>query len=142
MMHPADRVELCDRIEHGEFIWRGALASLCCALDQLDAPPAPEPDLVEQIAARVASLLGPTSNAPAPTEKTAPVLQLVPATRGGAILTLAEVAKLLSVSKPTVISEVEKHGLPATRVGKQWRFRRADVDRWIEQRRTNGRSSA
>jgi excisionase family DNA binding protein len=52
-------------------------------------------------------------------------------------LTLDDVAKLLRVSKPTVKRCVEKQGLPALRLGERvWRFKRADVDAWIE--RTKG----
>ena len=52
-------------------------------------------------------------------------------------LTLADVAKLLRVSKPTVRRAVEKQGLPALRLGERvWRFSRVDVLAWIQ--RTKG----
>lgn len=48
-------------------------------------------------------------------------------------LTLADVAKLLRVSKPTVSKAVREQGLPALRLGERvLRFSRADVDQWIE----------
>lgn len=47
-------------------------------------------------------------------------------------LTLADVAKPLRVSKPTVKRAVEKQGLPALRLGERvWRFSRVDVEAWI-----------
>ena len=50
-------------------------------------------------------------------------------------LTLADVAKLLRVSKPTVKRAVEKQGLPALRLGERvWRFSRVDVEAWIAER--------
>jgi excisionase family DNA binding protein len=52
-------------------------------------------------------------------------------------LTIADVARLLRVSKPTVKRAVEKQGLPALRLGERvWRFARVDVEAWIE--RTKG----
>ena len=50
------------------------------------------------------------------------------------ILTVAEVAKLLKVAQKTVYSMSQREELPAFKVGGQWRFRRADLDRWISQR--------
>lgn len=47
-------------------------------------------------------------------------------------LTLADVAKLLRVSKPTVSKAVRDRGLPALRLGERTlRFSRADVDAWV-----------
>ena len=48
------------------------------------------------------------------------------------ILTLPEVAQLLKVAEKTVYSMAQKGLLPAFKVGGQWRFKRADLDQWIE----------
>jgi len=48
------------------------------------------------------------------------------------ILTLPEVAQLLKVAEKTVYSMAQKGQLPAFKVGGQWRFKRADLDKWIE----------
>ena len=51
-------------------------------------------------------------------------------------LTLDDVARMLRVSKPTVKRAVAKQGLPALRLGDRvWRFKRVDVEAWIEQRK-------
>lgn len=51
-------------------------------------------------------------------------------------LTMEEVATMLRVSKPTVRRAVLKQGLPALRLGERvWRFKRADVEAWIEQQK-------
>lgn len=51
-------------------------------------------------------------------------------------LTIADVAKLLRVSKPTVRRAVQKQGLPALRLGDRvWRFKRADVEEWIDKKK-------
>jgi excisionase family DNA binding protein len=51
------------------------------------------------------------------------------------ILTLPEVAQLLKVADKTVYSMAQKGQLPAFKVGGQWRFKRVDLDQWIEQRK-------
>lgn len=47
------------------------------------------------------------------------------------ILTLKEVAQLLKVAEKTVYTMAQKKELPAFKVRGQWRFRREDIDRWI-----------
>lgn len=54
------------------------------------------------------------------------------------ILTLPEVAQLLKVAEKTVYTMAQKGGLPAFKVGGQWRFRRADLDNWIDARTHRG----
>ena len=48
------------------------------------------------------------------------------------ILTLPEVAKLLKVTQKTVYTLSQKGQLPGFKVGGQWRYRRVDLDAWIE----------
>ena len=56
------------------------------------------------------------------------------------ILTLPEVAQLLKVAEKTVYTMAQKGELPAFKVGGQWRFRRTDLDAWIDAktRRSDG----
>jgi excisionase family DNA binding protein len=49
------------------------------------------------------------------------------------ILTLKEVSQLLKVADKTVYTMAQKNELPAFKVRGQWRFRREDIDRWIDQ---------
>lgn len=49
------------------------------------------------------------------------------------ILTLKEVAQLLKVAEKTVYTMAQNKELPAFKVRGQWRFRREDIDRWIDQ---------
>lgn len=51
-----------------------------------------------------------------------------------AILTLREVADLLKIGEKTAYTMAQRRDLPSFKVGGQWRFRRADIDKWIEQR--------
>ncbi len=48
-------------------------------------------------------------------------------------MTVKELAALLRVSPQTVYKMVEQGRLPALRIGTQWRFDRARVERWIQQ---------
>ena len=51
------------------------------------------------------------------------------------ILTLPEVARLLKIADKTVYTMAQKGELPAFKVRGQWRFKREDIDSWIEQRK-------
>ena len=48
------------------------------------------------------------------------------------ILTLPEVAVLLKVAKKTVYTMAQRGQLPAFKVRGQWRFKRSDLEQWIE----------
>jgi excisionase family DNA binding protein len=48
------------------------------------------------------------------------------------ILTLPEVAGLLKVAEKTVYTMAQRAEIPAFKVRGQWRFKRVDLDRWIE----------
>lgn len=48
------------------------------------------------------------------------------------ILTIPEVASLLKVAEKTVYTMAQKAQLPAFKVRGQWRFKRVDLDAWIE----------
>lgn len=47
-------------------------------------------------------------------------------------LTLPEVAQLLKVAEKTVYTMAQRGEIPAFKVRGQWRFKRADLDQWIE----------
>ena len=53
------------------------------------------------------------------------------------ILTLPEVAKLLKVAEETVSTMAQRAEIPAFKVRGQWRFRRSDIDSWIEQQKSD-----
>lgn len=48
------------------------------------------------------------------------------------VLTVRDVADVLKVGTKTVYTMAQNGELPAFKVGGQWRFRRADIDRWIQ----------
>ena len=50
----------------------------------------------------------------------------------GRLLTVSEVADLLRINKSTVYRMAKQGRLPATRVGRQWRFRKSVLDRLLE----------
>jgi len=51
------------------------------------------------------------------------------------ILTLPEVAGLLKVAEKTVYTMAQRGQLPAFKVRGQWRFKRSDLDQWIEEQK-------
>ena len=48
-------------------------------------------------------------------------------------MTLEEVADYLRVTKKTIYRLLERHDIPATKVGRQWRFDKASIDTWLNQ---------
>ena len=48
------------------------------------------------------------------------------------VLTLKEVALLLKIAERTAYMMVQRGDLPGFKVGGQWRFKRADIDTWME----------
>jgi len=52
-----------------------------------------------------------------------------------ACLTTDEVLTYLKVTPRTIYRLIRSGELPALRIGRQWRFRRADLDAWIERQR-------
>lgn len=49
------------------------------------------------------------------------------------IMTLKEVAQLLKVAEKTLYTMAQNKELPAFKVRGQWRFRRQDINHWIDQ---------
>lgn len=55
------------------------------------------------------------------------------------ILTLPEVARLLKVAEKTVYTMAQLGELHAFKVRGQWRFKRVDIDQWIEEQKAASR---
>ena len=54
-------------------------------------------------------------------------------------LTTEEVLGYLQINLRTIYRLLKARQIPAVRVGRQWRFRRADLDAWLAARAANGR---
>lgn len=48
-------------------------------------------------------------------------------------LTIKELAKYLNVTERTIYSLLERGELPGFKVGANWRFRKEDINKWIEE---------
>lgn len=57
------------------------------------------------------------------------------------IMTIQEVAKYLKVSERTVYEWAQKAEIPCGKLGTSWRFKRSEVDKWINARLDNTVSS-
>lgn len=57
-------------------------------------------------------------------------------------LTTEEVLEYLQVNLRTVYRLIKAGKIPAVRVGRQWRFRKRDIDAWLDSQRSRGVESA
>ena len=57
-------------------------------------------------------------------------------------LTTEEVLEYLQVNLRTVYRLIKAGKIPAVRVGRQWRFRKRDIDAWLDSQRPRGGSAA
>ena len=53
------------------------------------------------------------------------------------ILTVQELHGYLKIPKPTLYALAQNGRIPAAKVGKHWRFRRADIDEWLKGQQWN-----
>jgi excisionase family DNA binding protein len=58
-------------------------------------------------------------------------------TRSDSVLTIEELASYLKIPKSTLYKLVRKGKIPAQKIGRHWRFRKASIDRWLEEMRVN-----
>jgi PTS system nitrogen regulatory IIA component len=58
------------------------------------------------------------------------------------IMTVEEVARYLRVSERTVYEWAQKGEIPAGKLGTTWRFKRSEIERWVDKRLAGGRRAA
>ena len=58
------------------------------------------------------------------------------------ILTVQEVARYLRVHAMTVYRMIQRGDLPVVRVGRGWRFKKDQIDRWLAEHETNPNHAA
>lgn len=47
-------------------------------------------------------------------------------------ISLQEACNYIGVKRHTVMRWIEQRGMPASKLGKLWRFKTADIDEWIK----------
>ncbi len=47
-------------------------------------------------------------------------------------LTVDDICKYLSITKDTVYKWIEQKGMPASKIGRKWLFRKEDIDNWVK----------
>ena len=47
------------------------------------------------------------------------------------LMTISEVAAYMRVSRFTVYRLAKDRSIPATKIGRQWRFQKEEIDRWL-----------
>jgi len=50
----------------------------------------------------------------------------------GDILTIVELSSYLRIPKSTLYKLVREGAIPSQKIGRQWRFRKPAIDRWLE----------
>jgi len=50
-------------------------------------------------------------------------------------LTLEQIAKYLQMSTSSIYKMAQAGKIPAYKVGRQWRFKKEEIDRWIEKQK-------
>jgi nitrogen PTS system EIIA component len=58
------------------------------------------------------------------------------------ILTIEEVARYLRVSERTVYDWAQKGEIPSGKIGTVWRFKKSEIERWVNERLSSKRSSS
>lgn len=49
-------------------------------------------------------------------------------------LSVEEIGKYLGVSSDTVYRWIEKHDMPAHKIGRLWKFKKDEIDEWVRNR--------
>lgn len=50
---------------------------------------------------------------------------------------MKEICDHLGVSRDTIMTWIEKYDLPATQIGRLWKFKISEVDNWMKSRQQN-----
>lgn len=50
------------------------------------------------------------------------------------LMTIEEVAAYMQVSRFTIYRLAKGHSIPATKIGRQWRFQKEEINRWMRER--------
>ncbi len=58
------------------------------------------------------------------------------------ILTIEEVARYLRVSERTVYDWAQKGEIPSGKIGTVWRFKKSEIERWVNERLSSNRPSS
>lgn len=48
------------------------------------------------------------------------------------LMTIDELAKYMRVSRFTIYRLVKDNFIPGTKIGRQWRFQKEEIDRWVK----------
>ncbi len=51
-------------------------------------------------------------------------------------MTLQEVAEYLHMSKTTIYRYAQQRKIPSTKISRQWRFKREQIDKWMDNQKS------
>jgi len=55
------------------------------------------------------------------------------------LMTIKELADYLRLSKVTVYKMTRQGKIPASKIGKQWRYNKSEIDSWLKQKSNSSR---
>ena len=58
--------------------------------------------------------------------------------RDGELMTLSEVAEYLKIAERTAYGWVKEGKLPGFKLGNAWRFDKADIQKWVQEKKSKG----
>lgn len=61
---------------------------------------------------------------------------MVQSDNGSELLSVSQLASYLGIAERTIFLWAQQNKLPAFKLGSMWRFRRADIDEWLENQRS------
>lgn len=61
----------------------------------------------------------------------------MPTSQNDQVMTLEELAGYLKIPKSTLYKLVHEGRVPGQKLGKQWRFAKAAIDRWLDSEQAN-----
>lgn len=64
----------------------------------------------------------------------------MPNSDGDEIMTIEELSSYLKIPKSTLYKLVQEGRLPGQKIGKQWRFGKSSIDRWINDGQSGGKA--
>lgn len=52
---------------------------------------------------------------------------------------MKEISEYLGITRDTALAWIEKHGMPGIKVGRTWKFKISEVDRWMRSGKAEGK---
>lgn len=68
-------------------------------------------------------------------------VRLAPPTQVPEVMDIKEIANYLGIGKSKIYALIRSKKIPASRIGRQYRFHKTLIDRWLQEKTISGESS-